>query len=302
MSISNHAQASSMQMGSVTQVIRAYMDLTKPKILLMLAFTSCSAAMLAVRGMPDFKTLLFMFLGMTLSSGGAAAINMWYDRDIDALMERTQNRPLPRGLVSANGAFRFGIVLGILSFVVLWLFVNPLTAWLSLIGYVYYAVIYTMWLKRKTPQNIVIGGGAGAMPVLIGWASVSGHLSLAPILMFLIIFLWTPPHTWALALYKNREYTKAKVPMMPVVRGPFATKWRCVAYTVLLFACSVGLYLTHAVGTGYLVSAVVMNAVFLICNIMMLLEADDRFVWAKRTFVCSLIYILVMFTAMVVGM
>jgi heme o synthase len=299
MAVSNQLPAISY--GSLMQTIRAYVELTKPKILLMLAFTSLSAAVVAQKGMPDVKTFVFMFVGMALSSGGAAALNMWYDRDIDALMQRTQNRPIPRGLVSPNGAYWFGIVLGILSVVVLLLFVNPLTALLSLIGYLYYAVFYTMWLKRKTPQNIVVGGGAGAMPVLIGWAAVTGSLSWTPILMFLIIFFWTPPHSWALALYKNEEYTRAGVPMMPVVRGPRSTKRQSVFYTVLLFACSVALYGTHAVSLFYLYVAIVVNALFLGSTIMMQVEEDHRFVWAKRTFFCSLLYILVMFSAMVIG-
>lgn len=299
MAVPNQLQAVSY--GSVMQTIKAYVELTKPKILLMLAFTSLSAAIVAQRGMPDVKTFVFMFIGMAFSSGGAAALNMWYDRDIDALMKRTQNRPIPRGLVSPQGAFRFGIVLGILSVVVLLLFVNPLTALLSFLGYLYYAVFYTMWLKRKTPQNIVIGGGAGAMPVLIGWAAVTGSLSWTPVLMFLIIFLWTPPHSWALALYKNEEYTRAGVPMMPVVRGPRSTKRQSVFYTVLLFACSIALYATHAVSLVYLYVAIVVNALFLASTIMMQVEEDHKFVWAKRTFFCSLLYILVMFTAMVIG-
>lgn len=301
MSIPNQSTAT-IAYTSPWQVIRAYYELTKPKILLMLAFTSVSAALVATRGAVDLQTLLIMFIGMALSSGGAAALNMWYDRDIDAVMERTQGRPLPRGLIRPENAFGFGILLGVLSFAILYAWVNPLTAWLSLGGYFYYAVIYTVWLKRRTPQNIVIGGGAGAMPVLIGWAAVTGTLSWAPILMFLIIFFWTPPHSWALALYKNAEYTKALVPMMPVVRGPRSTKRQCVVYAVLLFAASLGLYATHAVGMLYLIVAIAMNVVFLAATIKMQQEADDTFVWAKRTFFCSLVYIMVLFSAMVFGM
>jgi heme o synthase len=294
-------QIYTMPYGSMTQVIRAYYELTKPKILLMLAFTSLSTAIVAQGGVPDLKTMCFMLLGMALSSGGAAAVNMWYDRDIDALMKRTQNRPIPKGLIRPNDALRFGILLGVLSFVVLVLFVNTLTAFLSLVGYMYYAVVYTVLLKRKTPQNIVIGGGAGAMPVLIGWASVTGSLSLAPILIFLIIFFWTPPHSWALALYKNDEYTKAGIPMMPVVYGPRSTKRQSFSYSVLLFGTSLSLYFTHVVSVYYLAISIVMNVMFLVSNMMMLRENDETFVWAKRTFFCSLIYILVIFTAMVIG-
>lgn len=307
MSMSQHellhtGNRSISQPGSMLQTIQAYIALTKPKILVMLVFTSLCAAFVAQRGIPDIGITCAMLIGLWLSSGGSAAINMWYDRDVDAIMKRTKNRPLPLGLVEPGAALWFGIVLGVLSFIELFVFVNLLTAVLSLVGYVYYAVIYTMWLKRSTPQNIVIGGGAGAMPALIGWASVTGHLSLAPVLMFLIIFLWTPPHFWALALYKNADYTRAGIPMMPVVRGARATKRQSVLYAFVLLLCSIALYFTRSEGMLYLTAAIILGVVFFIYNLFLLRESDEQYIWAKRTFFFSIIYLPVLFTFMVIGM
>lgn len=284
-----------------TQTISTYIDVTKPKILVMLTFTSLCAAFVAQRGVPSFSTILFMLLSASLSAGGSAAINMWYDRDIDVIMERTAKRPIPAGLIDPSSVFWFGIVLGILSVVTAYVFVNPLTAILNAVGYIYYAVVYTMWLKRRTPQNIVIGGGAGAFPILIGWASVTGNLSITAWLMFMIIFLWTPPHSWALALFKNEEYTKAGIPMMPVVKGPRSTKIQSLFYMGLLFICSLILYISGNFNYFYLTGAIIFNSVLLFSTYKMWKEEDDVFIWAKRTFIYSLFYILGMFSTMVIG-
>jgi heme o synthase len=283
-----------------TQAIRPYIEVTKPKILLMLVFTSLCAAFVAQGEFSSIKVLA-MLLSASLSAGGSAAINMWFDRDIDVIMDRTSNRPIPAGLIEPKSVFWFGIYLGILSVVIAYFFVNPLTALLNAVGYFYYAVVYTMWLKRRTPQNIVIGGGAGAFPVLIGWASVANSLNLTAWLMFLVIFLWTPPHSWALALYKNEEYTKAGVPMMPVVQGPRSTKIQSLIYMILLFICSVILFMSGEFNLFYLVAAIIFNTALLYCTWKMWKEADTTFTWAKRTFICSLFYILGMFSSMVIG-
>jgi protoheme IX farnesyltransferase len=285
----------------LTQAISAYIDVTKPKILMMLSFTSLCAAFVAQRGIPSMFVLLAMLLSASLSAGGAAAINMWYDRDIDVLMKRTANRPIPAGLINPSSVLRFGILLGVLSVVIAFFFVNPLTALLNAAGYFYYAVVYTMWLKRRTPQNIVIGGGAGAFPILIGWASVTGSLNVTAWLMFMVIFLWTPPHSWALALYKNDEFTKAGIPMMPVVKGPRSTKMQSLIYMALLFLCSIVLYISGNFNTFYLAGAIIFNSAFLYCTWRMWKEEDHVFIWAKRTFICSLFYILGVFSAMVIG-
>ncbi|MED4229149.1 heme o synthase [Neobacillus cucumis] len=294
-------QESPSLLSRLTQTILVYIEVTKPKILFMLSFTSLCAAIVAQRGIPSMYVTLAMLLSASLSAGGSAAINMWYDRDIDLIMERTANRPLPLGLIQPTSVLRFGLVLGVLSVVIAFFFVNPLTAFLNAAGYFYYAVIYTMWLKRRTPQNIVIGGGAGAFPILIGWSSVTNSLDLTAWLMFLVIFLWTPPHSWALALYKNDEYSKAGIPMMPVVIGPRGTKIQSLIYMVLLFVCSIVLYIHGNFNTIYLAGAVLFNSALLYCTFRMWKEEDHIFFWAKRTFICSLFYILGVFSTMVIG-
>jgi heme o synthase len=301
-SVINEArQESSSRSKFLTETITSYIEVTKPKILVMLTFTSLCAALVAQRGVPSFSTVLFMLLSASLSAGGSAAINMWYDRDIDIIMERTAKRPIPAGLISPPSVFWFGIILGILSVVIAFCFVNPLTAFLNAAGYIYYAVIYTMWLKRRTPLNIVIGGGAGAFPILIGWASVTGHLSSTAWLMFMVVFLWTPPHSWALALYKNEEYTKAGIPMMPVIKGPHSTKVQSLIYMVLLFFCSLVLFVSGNFNVIYLIGALIFNIGLLFCTWKMMKEEDGVFIWAKKTFIFSLFYILGMFSTMVIG-
>jgi protoheme IX farnesyltransferase len=267
----------------------------------MLTFTSLCAAFVAQKGVPTYSILIAMLLSASLSAGGSAAINMWFDRDIDVIMERTAKRPIPAGLMEPMSVFRFGIFLGILSFIIAFVFVNPLTAFLNAAGFIYYAVIYTMWLKRRTPLNIVIGGGAGAFPILIGWASVTGSLNMTALLMFMVVFLWTPPHSWALALYKNEEYTKAGIPMLPVVKGARSTKIQSLIYMVLLFICSLILFGFGDFNYLYLGGAIAFNSALLFCTWKMWKEEDHQFVWAKRTFICSLFYILGMFSDMVIG-
>jgi protoheme IX farnesyltransferase len=299
--LNNLREESPTQYQQWTQTISAYIEVTKPKILVMLTFTSLCAAFVAQRGVPSISVLIAMLISASLSAGGSAAINMWFDRDIDVIMERTSKRPLPAGLIDPKSVFWFGIILGILSVVIAFVFVNPLTALLNAAGYIYYAVIYTMWLKRRTPQNIVIGGGAGAFPILIGWASVTGNLNITALLMFMIVFLWTPPHSWALALYKNDEYTRAAIPMMPVVKGARSTKLQSLYYMVLLFICSIILFVSGDFNYFYLACAIIFNSALLYFTWKMLKEEDHLFVWAKRTFICSLFYILGMFSAMVIG-
>lgn len=289
------------QLHQWTQTISAYIEVTKPKILIMLTFTSLCAALVAQRGLPSFSVIFSMLVSASLSAGGSAAINMWYDRDIDILMERTAKRPIPSGLINPPSVFWFGILLGCLSVVIAFVFVNPLTALLNAVGYFYYAVVYTMWLKRQTPLNIVIGGGAGAFPILIGWASVTGSLDSTAMFMFLVIFLWTPPHSWALALYKNEEYTNAGIPMMPVVKGARSTKIQSLFYMVLLFICSISLFIIGNLNYFYLIGALIFNSILLYFTWKMWKEEDHLFVWAKRTFICSLFYILGLFSTMVIG-
>jgi protoheme IX farnesyltransferase len=278
-----------------------YVQLLKPRIILLLVITAYCAMVVAAHGLPPFFLSLYAMLGLALSAGGAHAVNMWYDRDIDALMARTHERPVPQGRIPATRSLTIGISLMAISFVLLLVTVNLLTALLALGGFLYYVLIYTMWLKRSTPQNIVIGGGAGAFPPLIGWAAVTGSVGLAAVLMFLIIFLWTPPHFWALALYRQDDYRRAGVPMMPVVRGERSTKLQMVSYAALLLVASAGLYFTGVVGAVYLAVAIALSAGFLAQTLVLLREHAPETKLAKRTFGYSLLYLTVLFAAMVLN-
>ncbi len=278
-----------------------YVQLLKPRIILLLVITAYCAMVVAAHGLPPFFLSLYAMLGLALSAGGAHAVNMWYDRDIDALMARTQDRPVPQGRVPATRSLAIGIALMAISFVLLLVTVNLLTALLALGGFLYYVLIYTMWLKRSTPQNIVIGGGAGAFPPLIGWAAVTGQVGLAAVLMFLIIFLWTPPHFWALALYRQEDYRRAGVPMMPVVRGERSTKLQMISYAALLLIASAALYFTGVVGAFYFAVAIALSVGFLALTLLLLSERAPETKLAKRTFGYSLLYLTVLFAAMVLN-
>lgn len=286
----------------IFSTLRNYTELTKPRIMVLLLFTEYCAMVVADGRIPGLAVTLFAVVGLALSSGGAAALNMWFDRDIDGVMKRTVRRPIPAGRVSSTGAFWFGIALQVAATLILGFLVNWLTSILALAGFIYYVVIYTMWLKRSTPQNIVIGGGAGAFPPLVGYAAVTGHMSWAALLMFAIVFLWTPPHFWALALYKCDDYQRANIPMMPVVRGARSTKRQSFAYTILLLIASLLLYFTHTVGVVYLAIATALGVGFMVFTWMSLREADDQVEWAKKTFRYSLLYLPTLFVVMVLNL
>jgi len=284
----------------IRSTVKAFYELTKPRIMLMLLFTQFCAMIVAAHGLPPLRVSILAILGLAMSTGSAATMNMWYDRDIDAVMHRTQARPIPSGKVKPAHAFWFGLILLVTSLLELGLAVNLLTAVMAFAGYLYYVVIYTMWLKRRTVQNIVIGGGAGAFPPLVGWCAVTNHMAWTPVLMFLIIFLWTPPHFWALALYKQDDYRRANVPMMPVIRGDRVTKIQSSVYAVLLLLCTVVLYFTHTVGLWYLGAAVILGICFIAYTIFNLREYGSV-VWAKRTFKFSLLYLPTIFVFMVLN-
>jgi protoheme IX farnesyltransferase len=278
-----------------------YVALMKPGIVLLLLVTEFCAMWVAAHGLPPAGTLTVGLGGLLLSSGGANAVNMWYDQDIDRVMQRTMRRPVPAGRMPAERALLFGLACEVASFALLWHFANPLAALLSLAGFVYYVGVYTMWLKRRTPQNIVIGGGAGAFPPLVGWAAVTGGLALAPALMFLVIFLWTPPHFWSLALYRQEDYRRAGIPMMPVARGERPTKVQSFMYAMATLVASSALYWTHAVATWYLLVAVPVGLAFVVFTALSLRERLPEVAWAKRTFRFSLAYLAVVFGAMVLS-
>ena len=244
--------------------LRAYVALTKPRIIELLLVTTVPTMVLAARGIPSAWLMVAVVVGGTLAAGGANAINMYVDRDIDDLMRRTRHRPLPRHAVTPGRALAFGIGLSIVAFAFLALTVNPLSAVLALSATAFYVFVYTMWLKRSTPQNIVIGGAAGCVPVLVAWAAVTGEVGLPALVLFAIVFYWTPPHFWALALRYRGDYAAAKVPMLPVVRGEAETARQIVLYTIALVAVSLLLLPTAGMGWIYLVAAVVLGAFFLL--------------------------------------
>jgi protoheme IX farnesyltransferase len=281
------------------ETARDYLALTKPRILLLLLITGYAAMAVAARGLPDFGLSVVTLLGLGMSCGAANAINMWWDRDIDAVMHRTQKRPLPAGRLTEGQVLAFGIMTGALSFVLLAAVVNLLTAVLSLGGLLFYVCVYTMWLKRSSTQNIVIGGAAGAVPPLVGWAAVTGQVSWAAVVMFLIVFMWTPPHFWALALFRNDDYRRAGVPMLPVVRGEMHTKWQILLYAIGMIPSTAALYWTGVVGRFYLWSTTLLGATMVLCAVMLLRERLPEKKWAVKTFAWSIFWLGLVFAAMV---
>jgi len=272
-----------------------YVTLTKPRIMLLILITAYGAMAYAADGLPPLELTLATLIGLGLSSGGASALNHYLDRDLDALMTRTASRPVPSGRVSPESALGFGIGLMAGSFWVLSLYVNVLTAALALAGGLFYVVVYTAWLKRRTPQNIVIGGAAGAVPPLVGWAAVTGHVGLPAIFMFAIIFYWTPPHFWALALLAKNDYARAGIPMLPVVRGDRETARQILLYTILLSTLSVVPFVAGSFGLVYLVSAAVLGAGFLWLAVK--LARDVSPAPARQVFLYSLLYLALLFAA-----
>jgi heme o synthase len=278
-------------------VVRDYLTLTKPKVQSLLLFTTVTT--MYVAGDPSLGLILLTCLGGALSAGGAGAINHAVDRDIDRTMARTATRPVASGRISPGAAIGFGIALCIASFLLLSLTVNPLAATLSLSGFVGYVGVYTLWLKRRTPQNIVIGGAAGAVPPLVAWAAVTGELSGMAFYMFAIVFFWTPPHFWALSLLMKDEYAKAGIPMLPVVRGEAETRRQILLYTVLLYAVTQLPFCAGGLGVAYVVPSILLGAAFIYCAVRLLRSGDRR--WALRTYLYSLAYLALLFLAMAIA-
>jgi protoheme IX farnesyltransferase len=275
--------------------LRDHITLTKPRIMTLLLVTAACAMVTAARGLPAPGLFAVTMLGLGLSCGGASALNHVLDRDIDRRMKRTASRPVASGRVSAAQAAEFGLALSAASFVLLASAVNVLTAVLCLFGNLFYVIVYTLWLKRRTEQNIVIGGAAGAVPPLVGWAAATGSLSVAALLLFVIVFLWTPPHFWALALLIRRDYERADVPMMPVTRGARRTATGIVAYTVALIAATIAIAPAAGLGWGYLAVALVSGVVFL--GLAAALWLQPTVPRASRLFRYSLLYLAVVFAA-----
>lgn len=277
---------------------RDYLELTKPKVVALLMLTAIIGMFLATPGMVPWDVLLLGSLGMGMAMGAAAAINHIVDQRIDTIMARTKNRPVATGLIDNKKALTFAAVLCVLSVLILDIFINRLTALLTFFGIVGYAVIYTMYLKRATPQNIVIGGLAGALPPLLGWTAVTNELHPHALLLVLIIFVWTPPHFWALAIHRRDEYAKAEIPMLPVTHGIEFTKVSVLLYTILLLVATWLPYLTGMSGLIYLVSATILGLIF-IGYALKLKYVDDE-ITAMKTFGYSIVYLFALFISLLV--
>jgi protoheme IX farnesyltransferase len=275
-----------------------FLELTKPKVSLLIVFTAIVGMVLASPGFIPLPALIFGTLGIALASGSAAAFNHVLDRRIDEQMARTRRRPLPTGHLQKTHAVLFAATLGLVSMLILTLLVNPLTAALTFCSLIGYAMVYTLWLKRATPQNIVIGGAAGAAPPILGWAAVTNSIDPHALLLFLIIFTWTPPHFWALAIARRDDYAKVGIPMLPVTHGIPYTRLQIVLYTILLVLSTLLPYLTGMSGLIYLISVLALNARFL--YFVLALNRGLRPELPMRTFKFSITYLMLLFAALIV--
>jgi len=290
------ATALERDMARRSSVLADLVALTKPRVISLLLVTTIAPMFATGGGMPPWSLVMIVALAGYLMAGGANAINMWFDRDIDERMARTRLRPVPAGRIAPPVALAFGVGLAAIAFGLFWLLVNPLSAWLALAGLLCYVFIYTVWLKRSSPQNIVIGGAAGAFPALVGWAAVTGHLDLTAIYLFAIIFFWTPPHFWALALIKRHDYARAGVPMLPVVRGEQHTRLAMLIYALVLVPLTLMPVALGAFGWLYAVSAALLDAVFLWYCLRLWTSAGTPAAWKLYRY--SLVYLFLLFVAM----
>ena len=283
---------------SFPQRVRAFYALTKPRVVSLIVFTAVIGMFLATPGMVPLQVLLAGTVGIALVAGAAAAINCLVEQKIDAVMSRTRWRPLPRGELSAAQTLAFAAVLGGAGLWLLVQFVNALTMWLTVATFIGYAVVYTVLLKPATPQNIVIGGASGAMPPVLGWAAVTGEVTLEAMVLFLIIFAWTPPHFWSLALYRTEDYAKAGVPMLPVTHGKAYTRLQVLLYTLILFGVSLMPYVIRMSGVLYVVAALALGGAFIGYAVRIYLSYTDAL--AQKTFRYSILYLAALFAALLV--
>jgi protoheme IX farnesyltransferase len=275
-----------------------YFELTKPRVVALIVFTAVIGMFLAVPGLPPWRPVMFGSLGIWLAASSAAAINHLLDQRIDALMVRTAHRPLPTGGLNSRQVLVFAVVLGVLSMILLAWQVNVLTAWLTFASLIGYAIVYTGYLKRATPQNIVIGGAAGAAPPVLGWTAISNTVDPHALLLFLIIFIWTPPHFWALAIFRREDYARALIPMLPVIYGVTYTRWQILFYTILLFIVTLLPWITGMSGLFYLGGAVVLGAVFLYYAVRLMNPPDELF--AMEVFKYSIWYLMALFAFLLI--
>ena len=278
---------------------RDYYELTKPRVVMLIVFTAVVGMFLAAPGWPGTTAMLFGTIGIGMAASAAAVFNHVLDARIDIHMLRTRGRPLPEGRVTETSALAFASATCVLSMIILWFLVNPLTAVLTFGSLIGYAVIYTVFLKRATPQNIVIGGAAGAAPPVLGWTAVTGEITSSALLLFLIIFVWTPPHFWALAIARKDDYARVGIPMLPVTHGEGYTRLHILLYTILLVVITVIPYLTGMSGLIYLAAAVVLGAIFLNYAVRMMRDRDDVEL-PMRTFKFSITYLAILFAALLV--
>ncbi|HEY1461589.1 MAG TPA: heme o synthase [Casimicrobiaceae bacterium] len=278
--------------------LRQFLALTKPRVVSLIVFTAMIGMFLATPGLPPALPVLFATLGIALVAGSAAAINCLVEQKIDAVMARTRARPLPRGEISSLQTLVFASIVGVAGLALLYAKVNALTMWLTLATFLGYALVYTVLLKPATPQNIVIGGASGAMPPILGWAAIANDVPPEALLLFLIIFVWTPPHFWALALYRTKEYAKAGLPMLPVTHGAKFTRLHIVLYTIVLLAVSLLPFAIRMSGWLYLVAALVLGANFIRYAVSLYRRYSDTL--ARRTFRYSIVYLAALFSALLV--
>ncbi len=293
----NTASQTNPKVGFLTTCNNFY-ELCKPRVVMLLVFTAVIGMFLATPGMVPWQPLVFGTIGIGLAAASAAAINQVVDQKIDKEMRRTETRPLPKGNISNSQALFFAIVLGVIAMLILTFLVNGLTAWLTFLSLIGYAVIYTMYLKHATPQNIVIGGAAGAAPPVLGWVAVTGTIDPNSLLLFLIIFAWTPPHFWALAIHRKEEYAKVDVPMLPVTHGVEFTRLQVLLYTIIMIAVTMMPFATRMSGVVYLIGVSILNGIFLYYAIKMQSGKDESI--PIKTFAYSIIYLMLLFALLLI--
>ena len=281
--------------------VKAFFNLMKPRVMSLVIFT-CAVGLLIAPEKINFADAIFSLMAVALGSGAAGALNMWYESDLDSLMSRTCLRPIPTGKLSKNQALVFGVMSSIVSVIALYIFSNLIAATILAVTILFYVFVYTIWLKRKTPQNIVIGGASGALPPIIGWSIATNNVTLEPIILFLIIFVWTPSHFWALSLYKSEDYRKAKIPMLPITSGVKATKFNIFIYALILFPIAISPYFLNFSGTIYLIFAAALSSYYIFISYLLLREknsvAEKKL--AAKLFGYSILYLFMIFTFVLV--
>ena len=280
---------------------KSFFNLMKPRVMSLVIFT-CAVGLLIAPVKIDFTTAIFSLIAVALGSGAAGALNMWYESDLDSLMTRTCLRPIPTGKLSKNQALVFGILSSFISVVALYIFSNLIAATILLATILFYVFVYTIWLKRKTPQNIVIGGASGALPPVFGWAIATNSITLEPIILFLIIFVWTPSHFWALSLYKSEDYRKARIPMLPITSGVKATKFNIFIYALILFPTVLSPYFLNFSGFMYLIFAIVLSSYYIFISYRLLKEKSSIIEkkLATKLFGYSILYLFMIFTIILI--